>query len=321
MNPSKRLCARLGVRVPIFQAPIGRIASPELAAAVAQAGAIGHLACTWDKPDDLRLRIREVRAHTQAFGTNFVLDFPIDENLAIALEEGVRIVSFFWGVSEEHIARVRAAGAFAIQVVGSVQEAVDAVKAGPDAIVAQGHEAGGHVRGSASTMVLVPRIVDVAQGIPVIAAGGIADRRGVAAAIALGAAGVWVGTRFLASQEADIHSVYQERVLASSEDDTVHSELFDIGWPNAPLRTLRNSTVRTWEEAGRPATPNRPGEGEIVGQRANGANMLRYDFGSPTRAAQGNTEAMAHYAGQGVGLVHAVLPASQIVEELAAGLR
>ncbi|WP_394842987.1 nitronate monooxygenase [Pendulispora brunnea] len=321
MSTADSLCARLGVRVPVFQAPIGRIASPELAAAVAQAGGVGHLACTWDKPDDLRRRIREVRAHTNAFGVNFVLDFPIEENLDIALEEGVRIVSFFWGVSEKHIARVHAAGAFAIQVVGSVQEAVDAVQAGADAIVAQGYEAGGHVRGTASTMVLVPRVVDIAGDIPVIAAGGIADRRGVAAAVALGARGVWVGTRFLASREADIHSIYQERVLASSEEDTVHSELFDLGWAHAGLRTLRNSTVRAWEAAGCPAAPHRPGEGEIVGQRANGTNLLRYDFGAPTRGAQGNTEAMAHYAGQGVGLVHSVEPAARIVEELASGLR
>ncbi|WP_394826503.1 NAD(P)H-dependent flavin oxidoreductase [Pendulispora albinea] len=321
MSPSEKLCRRFGIRLPIVQAPIGRVASPELASAVTRAGGLGQLACTWDSPDDLRARIDATRALAKGpFAVNFVLDFPIEEKLALALDRGVPVVSFFWGVSEEHIARVHLAGGLALQTVGSVNEAILAAKAGADAIVAQGYEAGGHVRSNVSTFILVPRVVDAVGDIPVLAAGGIADARGVRAALALGAAGVWVGTRFLASTEADIHPVYQERIVSASEEDTVYSELFDIGWPNAPLRTLRNSTVRAWEEAGRPLSPHRPGEGQIIGKRASGADMLRYDFGSPTRLATGETEAMAHYAGQGVGLVRAVRSAADIVEELAAGL-
>ena len=137
----------------------------------------------------------------RAYGANFVLDFPIDERLGIALEHGVPVISFFWGDGSPHLARVKAAGAVAIQVVGSVDDAKRAADAGFDLIVAQGLEAGGHVRGSLGTMALVPQVVDAVTPLPVLAGGGIADRRGVKAAIELGAAGVWVGTRFPAARK------------------------------------------------------------------------------------------------------------------------
>jgi nitronate monooxygenase len=154
----------------------------------------------------------------------------------------------------------------------------------------------------------------------VIAAGGIADRRGVAAAFSLGASGVWVGTRFLAANEANIHPVYRDLVLAASGSDTVYSELFDIGWANAPVRTLKNSTVHAWERAGRPQS-KRPDEGKVIAQRADGTPVPRYHFASPTRGTKGDIEAMALYAGEVVGLVQSNEPAAAIVDELAAGLR
>ena len=208
----------------------------------------------------------------------------------------------------------------AIQVVGSIGEAKRAADAGFDLIVAQGREAGGHVRGNLGTMALLPQIVDAVAPLPVLAAGGIADRRGVTAAFALGAAGVWVGTRFLAASEANIHEDYRAKVITSSGDDTLYSELFDIGWPAAPLRTLKNSTTRRWEEAGRPSSPNRPGEGEIVARRADGSEIPRYFFGSPTREVTEGAESMALYAGEAVGLVRATAEAAVILKELAAGL-
>jgi nitronate monooxygenase len=131
---------------------------------------------------------------------------------------------------------------------------------------------------------------------------------------------VWVGTRFLAATEANIHPQYRQLVLTSNGDNTLYSELFDIGWPNAPLRTLKNATTRNWEAAGRPTTPRRPGEGEHVARRPDGSEIPRYFFGSPTRDITGDAEAMALYAGEGVGLVHAEQPAAAIVSELAAGL-
>jgi nitronate monooxygenase len=257
---------------------------------------------------------------TRPFGANFVLDFPIEDRLAVALEHGVRVISFFWADASQYLARVKTAGAVAIQVVSSIGEAKKAADAGFDLIVAQGREAGGHVRGSIGTMALVPQVVDAVAPLPVLAAGGIADRRGVAAAVALGATGVWVGTRFLAAAEANIHPDYQAGVIASSGDDTLYSELFDIGWPNAPLRTLKNTTTQRWEEAGRPLSPNRPGEGQMAARRADGSGVPRYFFGSPTRDIAEGAEAMALYAGEAVGLVRSTSSAAAIIEELAEGL-
>ncbi len=320
MMTSKSL-ASLALAHPIFQAPIGSVASASLASAVSNAGGLGHLACTWRSPEQLRILFGRMRTLTaRPYGANFVLDFPIDDRLAVALEQGVRVVSFFWGDARPYLARVKSAGAVAIQVVGSIGEARRAADAGFDLIVAQGREAGGHVCGTIGTMALVPQIVDAVAPLPVLAAGGIADRRGVAAAAALGASGVWVGTRFLAATEANIHDHYLASVIAASADDTLYSELFDIGWPNAPLRTLKNSTTRLWEDAGRPVTPNRPGEGEMVARRTDGTGVPRYFFGSPTREIAEGAEAMALYAGEGVGLVRRTSPAAAIVADLAAGL-
>jgi nitronate monooxygenase len=312
---------RLGLTVPIFQAPIGSIASPELAAAVSNSGGLGHLACTWRTPEQLRTLFAQTNDLThKPYGANFVLDFPIEDRLDVALELGVRVISFFWGDGGLYVPRVKAARAMAIQIVGSISEALVAAKAGFDLIVAQGREAGGHVRGQLGTMSLVPQIVDAVPAVPVLAGGGIVDRRGVAAAQALGAVGVWVGTRFLAAVEANIHLSYQNRVLASTGDDTLYSELFNIGWPNAALRTLKNSTTRNWLAAGRPAPPGRPGEGDCIARRLDGSAIPRYSFSSPTRDISGDTEGMALYAGEGVGLVRARQSAAEIVAELATGL-
>lgn len=317
--PLPEVLRRLGLKYPLFQAPIGSVASPELAAAVAEAGGVGHLACTWRRREDLPVLFAKMKSlTTRPYGANFALDFPIDDRLAIALEHGVPLISFFFGDAADYVKRVKSAGAIAIQVVGSIEGAKRAADAGFDLIVAQGREAGGHVYGKLGTMTLVPQVVDAVKPVPVIAGGGIADRRGVAAAIALGAAGVWVGTRFLAAREANIHPRYQELVLASSGDDTLYSELFDIGWPRAPLRTLKNSTTKNWEAAGRPLPPDRPGEGEIIGEK-DGVPLPRYSFSAPTRNTLGEVEAMALYAGENVGLVRSVAAAREIVEELAEG--
>lgn len=314
--------ARLGLNYPIFQAPIGSVAQPELVAAVSNAGGLGHLACTWRSPEQLRALFERTRALTKRpFGANFVLGFPIEDQLAAALEAKVAVVSFFWGDARAHLARVKAAGAVAIQVVGSIAQAKAAAAAGFDLIVAQGREAGGHVHGTLGSMSLLPQVVDAVAPVPVLAAGGISDRRGVAAALALGAAGVWVGTRFLAANEANIHPHYRDRILTSNGDDTLYSELFDIGWPNAPLRTLKSVTTQRWEEAGRPAAPHRPGEGEIIGRRADGTEIQRYYFSSPTCDVTEGAEAMALYAGGSVGLVRETEAAAAIVADLARGLQ
>ena len=112
-----------------------------------------------------------------------------------------------------------------------------------------------------------PAVVDAVAPVPVVAAGGIADGRGLAAALALGAEAVWIGTRFVSATEADAHPLYRERLLAADADDTVYSTLFDGGWPDAPARTLRNPTIEAWEAAGRPAPGARPGEGDVIGNK------------------------------------------------------
>ena len=184
-------------------------------------------------------------------------------------------------------------------------------------IVAQGWEAGGHVRGTVATLPLVPAVVDAVGDTPVIAAGGIADGRGMAAALALGAAGVWVGTRFLAAEEVSIHPEYQRRVLAASENDTGYFEnLFDGGWPNAPHRVLRNSTVRDWEAAGRPPAGQRPGEGVIVARSELRGDADRYMSVTPGPDTVGEIEPLSLWAGQGAAMVRKVQPAAEIVREM-----
>jgi nitronate monooxygenase len=303
----------------LFQAPIGSIASPDLAVAVCNAGGIGQIAGTWRSTEQLRIAIRTIRERTTApFGVNFVLGFPFEDQLAVALAEGVSIISFFWGDASRYVEQVKAAGAVAIQVVGSTEEAQIAEAAGFDLVVAQGYEAGGHIRGQLGTFVLVPLVRD-AVGIPVIAAGGIADRRGVAAALALGATGVWVGTPFLLAQEANIHSTYREKVRTASAEDAIYSSVFEIGWPAAPHRSLKNSTIERWQQHGRPLIAARSGAGDVVARRADGSPIPRYHFAAPTRDMTGNIEAMALYAGQSVGLVLYECPAAEIVTELLAG--
>src|SRR5262245_50984292 len=307
------LCARLGIEVPIVQAPMGTLAVPQLAAAVSNAGALGTLGVTWLEPPLVREFIRETRRLTERpFGVNVALAWPPDERLAICLEEGARIVSLFYGDPSPYIATIHAAGALLLQTVGSADEARRAVDAGADVIVAQGWEAGGHVWGRVATMPLVPRVVDAVRPTPVIAAGGIADGRGVAAALMLGAAGAWLGTRFLASEEVFIHPDYRARVLAAAETDTEYTLLFDGGWPDAPVRTLRNSTLAAWEATGRRAR-----EGEMVAALPDGNPVPCYSMVPPLPGMTGDLEALVHYAGQSAGLVSRVQPAAEIVRELA----
>jgi nitronate monooxygenase len=153
--------------------------------------------------------------------------------------------------------------------------------------------------------------------IPVVATGGIADGRGILAALSLGADGVCMGTRFLMSKEADVDPVYQELIRNASENDTIHVQrLFNVGWDNAPHRVIKNSTTSEWENAGRPDVGNRPNENEIIAYKPNGRPILRYSDDGPVSGTTGNLEALALYAGQTVGLLSNVKPASEIITEL-----
>ena len=200
------LCKRLGIELPIIQAPMGGgVVGPTLAAAVSNAGALGMLVLWRADLATVRQQIRETRALTsRPFGVNLNLEFPQQERLDVCLAEGVRIISFFWRDPAALMPRAKAAGATVLHTVGSAAAAQRAVDCGVDVIIAQGWEAGGHIRGTVATMPLIPAVVDAVSPVPVVAAGGIADGRGLAAALALGAAGAWIGTRFLASREADV---------------------------------------------------------------------------------------------------------------------
>jgi NAD(P)H-dependent flavin oxidoreductase YrpB (nitropropane dioxygenase family) len=301
------LCDRLGIQLPIIQAPIGSAATPELAAAVAEAGGLGMLALTWVTRQQAVDRIRRVRQLTdRPVGVNLVLAFPIGDLLDACLAEGVPLISTFWGDPAPVTGRVQAAGALHLHTVGTAEEARRAVDAGVDVMVAQGWEAGGHVWGQVATMALVPAVVDAVAPVPVIAAGDIGDGRGLAAALALGAQAGWLGTRFLIATEAATHGLYRRRVVAAAPQDAVYTRCFDGGWPDAPHRALRNSTVTAWEAAGRPPAPHRPGEGAVVASDRHGRRHRRYGDMIPTPDMTGDVEAMALYAGQSAALVREV---------------
>lgn len=313
-----QLCDRLGIDVPIMQAPIGGACTPELVAAVGNAGGIGIHPLSWVPVEGIAALVERTRDLTdRIFGVNLVLEWDQQARLDAALAAGVRVISFSWGDPAPYLAKTRAAGAVTMLTVGSAAEARSAVELGIDVIVAQGHEAGGHVWGQVATMALVPAVVDAVSPLPVVAAGGIADGRGLAAALALGAAGVWLGTRFVASAESDAHHWYCQRLVDATEADTAYNTLFDDDWRDAPLRSLTNSTWRAWTAAGRPGRDERPGASEILARRGNGEPVRRYDGSSPTRDMTGEFEAMVLYAGQSVGLVRDVKPAGDIVREIA----
>ena len=313
------LCERLGIELPIIQAPMGGAVGPALAAAVSNAGELGMLAPWRAAVDPVRRQIRETRALTsRPFGVNLNLEFPQEERLAACLDEGVPVISFFWRDPSSLVPRAKAGGAIVLHTIGSAADAKRAVDCGVDIVVAQGWEAGGHVRGTVATMPLIPTVVDAVSPAPVVAAGGIADGRGLAAALALGAGGAWIGTRFLASHEATIHPRYRDRLLQANENDTVFLEnLFDIHWPNAPHRVLRNQTVEAWEAAGRPPSGNRPGEGEVIATARSNREIVRYQSCTPGTDAEGDIDALSLWAGQSVGLVSKLQSAGDIVREIA----
>jgi len=312
------LCDRLGIDIPIIQAPMGGALGPKLAAAVSNAGGLGTLPLWQVDNEKLRSEIRTMRSLTdRPFVVNLNLEFPQEERLEVCIEERVPVISFFWQDCSALVARAKSGGAVVMHTVASAMDAKKAAGCGVDIVVAQGWEAGGHVRGTVATMALIPAVVDAVGKIPVVAAGGIADGRGLAAALALGAAGAWIGTRFLASEEAAIHPHYRQRLLGASEDDTGYfDDLYDIGWPHAPHRVLRNRIVEEWEAAGRPAPGKRPGEGDVMARSGSQGPIERYRAYTPAPDAEGDMDALSMWAGQGVGLVRKVQPAAEIVREI-----
>ncbi|MEA2624284.1 MAG: hypothetical protein QOD06_329 [Candidatus Binatota bacterium] len=318
------LCRDLGIQLPIFNAGMGGgNAGPELAAAVSNAGGLGVLGMGGLPAPAVREAVRATRALTdRPFGVNLLLPLLQGGELEVCLEEKVPVVVFFWGDPSPHLAKAKGTGTKIILQVASAEEAKAAAAQGVFAVMAQGFEAGGHVRGKTSMSVLLPAVVEAVRPLPVIAAGGIADGRGVAAALALGAQAVSLGTRFLASIEAGATDEYKQRVVRARAEDTVHTFLFDVGWPDAAHRVLRNRATDDWEAAGRPATGRRPGEGTVLGKmRIAGteAEVVKYSVFNPMHGFDGDIEQTALYAGESCSLINDVRPAADIVRDLARG--
>lgn len=275
---------------------------------------------TWSA--DVAAVVRETAALTaRPFGGNFVLTDDHHRHLDQALEAGLRIVSFIWGDPGEYVEAVHDAGRLVLLTVGSAEEARRAVASGVDVVVAQGWEAGGHVWSSVAMLPLVPAVVDAVAPVPVIAAGGIGDARGVAAVFALGAQAAWLGTRFLLAEEMPIHEDYRRRLLAAAETDPQwYANLYGVGWPDSSHRALRNLTSRAWEAAGRPPTGQRPGEGDVIAHFSSGEDIVRYEPAPPMVGTTGEIEALSLWAGQGVALAKSSQSAADIVAELTSRL-
>jgi NAD(P)H-dependent flavin oxidoreductase YrpB (nitropropane dioxygenase family) len=237
----------VGVRHPIVQTGMGWVAGPRLVCATAEAGALGIIASATMSPQRLRSAVREVKARTDApFGVNLRADAAdAGERVQIIVDEGVRVASFALAPSRELIARLKDAGVVVIPSVGARRHAEKVAAWGADAVLVQGGEGGGHT-GEVATTVLLPQVVD-AVGLPVIAAGGFFDGRGLVAALAYGAAGVAMGTRFLLTSDSPVPDAVKARYLAAAVTDVTVTRAVD----GLPHRMLRSDLVASLESAGR----------------------------------------------------------------------
>ena len=307
------LCDLVGIEVPIIQAGMSIFTSPALAAAVCDAGALGSLGA-WNRPaDQLRRELDELRdLTTHPFGVNDVVPDLNPDAFVVTLERAPAIVSFALDqAGTDLVAQVHDAGSLVMQQITTVDQAKIAVDHGADVIVAQGGEAGGYA-GTVSTLSLVPQVVDSVRPVPVVAAGGIADGRGVAAAVALGAAGVNIGSRFLASTESPVGERWKKALVTHPSEDWIQASFVNAMNPNpgtlgyqTRLRLLRTNFVERWEA--------RVDEVEI-----DPAPVLAE---LNEAVAAGNREALLVVGGQSAGLIRRVEPAGAIVRALVAETR
>lgn len=299
-----RLCQLLHIDHPIVSAPMAGHAGAELAAAVSSAGALGMVGVDPGAgPDALRTTIRQVRDLThRTFGVGFITSFPgVDQLVAVAIDEQVPVISHSFADPTPY---VRAAGEAGVKTIAQVQKVVHAdraLAAGVDVVVAQGVVAGGHT-GHVGTVPLGLSVIDIAGTTPVVLAGGFADGRGLAAALVLGAAGVWMGTRFVASEEALQPRWMKEQVVAASADDTVLTKVYDLvnqmPFPaDISDRVLRNDFTAAWH--GR--------EADIARDRSAAFDQLR---NAPPEL---QTRMTANRAGSAAGQVGSVERAATIV--------
>ncbi len=294
-----RITRLLDIQYPLVQGGMAWVADCHLAAAVSNAGGLGLIAGGAMPPDLLREQIRKTRAMTdKPFGVNIMLMNPfVDEHARIVVEESVQVVTTGAGSPGKYMDAWKAVGIKVIPVVASVAYAKRMESLGADAVVAEGTEAGGHI-GETTTMVLVPQVVD-AVSIPVIAAGGIADGRGIAAAFLLGAEGIQAGTRFLACTECNIHENYKQLVVKARDIDTRVTGRSG----GHPVRALKTRLTRT-----------------LIDMESKGATFEEIEtatVGSLRKAVQnGDLEEGTFMAGQSAGLVTRICSADEIIREM-----
>lgn len=308
-----RITEPLGIRYPIVQGGLAHLAWSGLAAAVSEAGGLGQIGVAhMATPDDLRADIRRLKELTPApYGVNFPLGHrPLDEFLAVALEEGAPVITITAGNPEATIRAIQSSGVTpqprVMVLVAGVRAARKAEDLGADAVIAVGFEGGGHLgRDDIGTITLVPRIVDAVR-IPVLASGGLADGRGLAAALALGAEGIELGTRFIATQECIAHNSYKDALVAASEADTVIIER-SIG---RPARVLRGPFVERIIALEEELERRKASREEALPE------LLPYIRGEVNvRAAiEGKLDEGFIWAGQGIGLIHDIPTAQELIE-------
>lgn len=289
----------LGIQYPIIQGGMAWVAEHHLAAAVSEAGGLGLIGAANAPAEWVREQIRAAKNLTeQPFGVNIMLMSPYaDEVAQVVAEEGVKVVTTGAGSPEKYMERWKQSGIRVIPVVASVALAKRMERCGADAVVAEGCESGGHV-GESTTMALVPQVVDAVQ-IPVIAAGGIADGRGIAAAFMLGAKAVQMGTRFIATQEAQVHESYKNQVLRAKDIDTRVTGRST----GHPVRALRNEMTKRYLE--------------LEQEGASFEELEQLTLGGLRRAVvEGDVRMGSMMAGQCAGLVREILPCSELVPQL-----
>ncbi|WP_158967233.1 NAD(P)H-dependent flavin oxidoreductase [Chachezhania sediminis] len=315
-----------GLGAPIVQAGMAFAGmTPDLAIAVSDAGGLGSVAIGPMPVPVMQMLMGGVRqGTTRPFHVNFITIYTEEAHIdaLCADPDPVAAASFHWGHPPKGwIDRLHAAGIKVMEQLGSVGAAKIAADDGVDVIVAQGTEAGGHNYGTLPIFALVPAVVDAAGGVPVLASGGVSDGRGLAAALCLGAAGVWVGSRFVASVESSAHADYKARLCAAQGTDTVLSPLFGRHHPHFnPMRILKNRVVAEFEGREDEVPADNSGE-PVVGRMTLGGietELRRFGNLVPMTDATGDFEELPLLCGQGLGGIASVEPAAKIVAEMAA---
>lgn len=321
-----RLTDRYALAHPIACAGMAFVTlSPRLPVAVCEAGALGAFAAGPFPPDFIRANLTAIAAQTSApLNLNFITPFITEAHIELAAELQPAVVSFHWALPGQNwIDRLHAAGVDVWHQVGSVADAQRAIDRGVDGIVAQGLEAGGHCYGKLPLFVLLPAVIDaVTNNALVLAAGGIADGRALAGALALGADGAVVGTRLMATPEADIADEYKQRLVAAGAQDTVLSAMFGRDMPDFnPMRLIRNELVSEWHDRVEAIDAMGDQEQPVIGNMQLGdqvMEMRRFSSLLPVAGATGDFDQMPLTAGQGLGAIHEILPAARVIEDMAA---